>query len=93
MDLLNSDLGVMRAILSATLLSAVPLAALLITGLVFGILQAATQIQEATISFVPKLLALMAAFYFAGRWMAGNLCEYLTEILTMLPQLARGSLS
>ena len=53
----------------AVLLAGPLLASALAVGLFIGILQAATQIQEMTLSFIPKLLALVIALFVAGPWM------------------------
>lgn len=54
-------------------------------GLVVSILQAATQIQEATLSFVPKLLAAFATLALVGSWMITSLVEYLQRVITSIP--------
>lgn len=53
----------------AVLLAAPLLLSALAIGLLIGIFQAATQIQEMTLSFIPKLIALVAALFIAGPWM------------------------
>ena len=55
----------------AVLLAGPLLLAALGVGLLIGIFQAATQIQEMTLSFIPKLLALVVALFVAGPWMVG----------------------
>lgn len=57
----------------------------LVTGLVVSILQAATQIHEATLSFVPKLLAAIATLAVAGPWMLSTLVDYLQRVLHSIP--------
>ncbi|MFZ5520641.1 MAG: flagellar biosynthesis protein FliQ [Pseudomonadota bacterium] len=54
-------------------------------GLVVSILQAATQIHEATLSFVPKLLAAFATLALVGSWMITSLVEYLQRVITSIP--------
>lgn len=54
-------------------------------GLVVSILQAATQIQEATLSFVPKLLAAFATLALIGSWMIASLVEYLQRVIQSIP--------
>jgi flagellar biosynthesis protein FliQ len=65
---------------------------LLVTGLVVGIcvgmLQALTQIQEHTLTFIPKALAVAFVLILLFPWMLRQLLEYLTEILRSLPMLA-----
>jgi flagellar biosynthetic protein FliQ len=57
----------------------------LVVGLVVSIFQAATQINEATLSFVPKILAAVAMLAVAGPWMMTTLVEYLRRILLAIP--------
>ena len=54
-------------------------------GLLVSIFQAATQIHEATLSFVPKMIAAVAVLGFAGPWMLTTLVEYLQRMLTSIP--------
>jgi flagellar biosynthetic protein FliQ len=69
----------------ALLIAAPPLLAALVTGLVISILQAATQINEMTLSFIPKLLALFASLVIAGPWMLSVMLDYLRQVLTGFP--------
>ena len=57
----------------------------LVVGLVVSIFQAATQISEATLSFVPKVVAAVAVLAFAGPWMMSSLVEYLQRTLQAIP--------
>ncbi len=57
----------------------------LAVGLVVSIVQAATQINEATLSFVPKIVAVVAVLVVAGPWMLSTLVEYLQRTLQSLP--------
>jgi flagellar biosynthetic protein FliQ len=57
----------------------------LVVGLVISIFQAATQINEATLSFVPKIVAAVIVLGLAGPWMMGTLVEYLRQMLLALP--------
>ena len=57
----------------------------LVTGLIVSILQAATQIHEATLTFVPKLLAAIATMAVAGPWMISTLVDYLQRVLHSIP--------
>jgi flagellar biosynthetic protein FliQ len=80
------DMG--RQALFITMLLAGPLLlAALVTGLLIGIVQAATQIQEMTLSFIPKLMALVAALSFAGAWMLGALVDFTQRLYTQIPGL------
>lgn len=69
----------------ALLISAPLLLAALVTGLVISVLQAATQINEMTLSFIPKLLALFATMVLAGPWMLSVILDYLRQVLTGFP--------
>ena len=57
----------------------------LAVGLVVSIFQAATQIHEATLSFVPKLLAAFATLAVAGPWMLSTLVDYIQQVLQSIP--------
>ena len=59
----------------------------LVVGLVVSIFQAATQINEATLSFVPKVVAAVAVLGFAGPWMMTTLVEYLQRTLQAIPSV------
>ena len=67
------------------MVSAPVLITVLVVGLVVSIFQAATQIHEATLSFVPKMIAAVAVLMFAGPWMLSTLVEYLQRMLQAIP--------
>ena len=67
--------------------SAPILLTVLVVGLVVSVFQAATQINEATLSFVPKVLAAVAVLAFAGPWMMTTLVEYLQRTLLSIPSV------
>ncbi|MFQ6334485.1 flagellar biosynthesis protein FliQ [Methylophilus sp. 3sh_L] len=74
--------------MQTTLMVAAPvLGTALIIGLVVSIFQAATQINEQTLSFIPKLVGVMAILLLAGHWMLMTLVDYMHHIFTMIPQL------
>ena len=74
--------------LEITLLLAAPLLLVaLVTGLVVGAFQAATQINETTLSFIPKLLAIALALVVAGPWMLKLLVGYTRELFESIPGL------
>lgn len=58
---------------------------ILLVGLVISILQAATQLHETTLSFVPKVLAGVVVLLVAGPWMLTTLVEYLQRMLQAIP--------
>ena len=66
-------------------ISAPVLLTVLVVGLLVSIFQAATQIHEATLSFVPKVLAAVAVLAIAGPWMLSSLVEYLQRMLQSIP--------
>ena len=67
------------------LVSAPVLIAVLVVGLLVSLFQAVTQINEATLAFVPKLLAAMAVFALAGPWMLAMLVEYIRRTIEAIP--------
>ena len=75
-----------QALEVALMVSMPLLLAALVTGLAVSVLQAATQINEATLSFIPKLLAMVATLAVAGPWMLATLTEYLQRLLVSIPQ-------
>jgi len=74
-----------HAILVAVLLAGPPLLAALVTGLVISIFQAATQINEMTLSFIPKMLAMLVALLLAGPWMLTVILDYMRLLFEGLP--------
>ncbi|KFK93472.1 MULTISPECIES: flagellar biosynthesis protein FliQ [unclassified Serratia (in: enterobacteria)] len=71
----------------ALALAAPLLLAALISGLVVSLLQAATQINEMTLSFIPKILAVVATIIIAGPWMLNLLLDYMRLLFSNLPNL------
>ncbi|HEU4458603.1 MAG TPA: flagellar biosynthesis protein FliQ [Methylibium sp.] len=67
------------------MVSAPLLITVLVVGLVVSVFQAATQINEATLSFVPKLIAAFAVLAVAGPWMLTSIVEYLQRTLQSIP--------
>jgi flagellar biosynthesis protein FliQ len=65
--------------------SAPVLLVVLLVGLVVSVFQAATQINEATLSFVPKIVAAVAVLAVAGPWMLATLVDYLRSVLMGIP--------
>ncbi|BAO82482.1 flagellar biosynthesis pathway, component FliQ [Serpentinimonas maccroryi] len=68
--------------------SAPLLAVILVVGLVVSLFQALTQINEATLSFVPKIVAAVVVFAVAGPWMLTTLVDFLRRILLSIPEYA-----
>ncbi len=77
----------MQAIKVGLMISAPMLLAALVTGLIISILQAATQINEMTLSFIPKIIAVFVAIIVAGPWMLNLLLDYMRNLFTNLPYI------
>jgi flagellar biosynthetic protein FliQ len=77
-----------RHAIEVTLMIAAPmLLVALIIGLIVSIFQAATQINESTLSFIPKLVGIFIALVVAGPWMLSVMLDYMREIFGNLPAL------
>lgn len=77
-----------RQAIEATLfLAGPPLLAALAVGLVISIFQAATQINESTLQFVPKLVVMFIVLLLAGPWMLQYLMDYIERLFQSIPQL------
>jgi len=77
-----------RQAMEVTLMVAAPLLlAALVIGLVVSIFQAATQINEATLSFIPKLVGVFITLVVAGPWMLSVMVDYMRQVLTGIPSL------
>lgn len=74
-----------QGLLLMLLVAAPVLLVVLVVGLLVSVFQAATQIHEATLSFVPKVVAAIAVLAFAGPWMLQTLVEYLQRTLQGIP--------
>lgn len=59
----------------------------LIVGLIISIFQAATQINEMSLTFVPKFIATLVTLMLTGNWMMATLTDYMKEIITQMPYL------
>ncbi|MCW3015780.1 MAG: fliQ [Solirubrobacterales bacterium] len=77
--------------LALTLKIALPLLLVgLLIGLAVSVFQAVTQIQEQTLSFIPKVLALAGVLMVGGPWMLGELLNYTTELWLSIPDMVGG---
>lgn len=82
----ESVMTIGRQAIEVTLMVAAPmLLTALAVGLVVSIFQAATQINEMTLSFIPKLIGIFAALVFAGPWMLSVLSNYMRHMFTSIP--------
>lgn len=80
------DIG--RHAVELTLLISAPLfIAALAVGLLISVFQAATQINESTLSFVPKLIAIFVTLILAGPWMLTMLTDYIRRLYEAIPSL------
>ena len=81
------DIG-RQALWLAVLLAGPMLGAALAVGLFIGVIQAATQIQEMTLSFIPKLLALVVVLFVVGPWMLRIIVTFSQRLFMDIPGLA-----
>jgi flagellar biosynthetic protein FliQ len=84
----ESIITIAQGALMVTIMAAAPfLGAALFIGLIIGMFQAATQINEMTLSFIPKLLGLVAVVFFLGHWVLSLLITYSLQLYKDIPQL------
>ena len=74
-----------EALLMMLMVSSPVLGAALVVGLLVSLFQAVTQINEATLAFVPKLIGVIAVLAIAGPWMLTMLVEYIRRIIEAIP--------
>lgn len=85
-DTAVTEIG-MQAMLLAAKLGAPILLTALIVGLLVGMLQSATQLQEPTIVFVPKFMTLAVVLLVSGNWMLSEAVAFTKELFTMVPRM------
>lgn len=78
---------IQRALEVMMLVSAPLLLAALVTGLLVSIFQAATQINEMTLTFIPKLIVMFLVMVIAGPWMLNTVMDYTIRLFTSIPSL------
>ncbi len=78
-----------RTLELAFLLTSPVLAGIFVIGIVIGIFQAATQINEMTLTFVPKLLLALLIMYFLSNWFLISISDFTREIWIQIPELVR----
>jgi flagellar biosynthesis protein FliQ len=78
-----------NALLMTVMLAAPMMGAALVVGLLISVFQALTQINEQTLTFVPKIIAVFAALLIAGPWLMSSLVGYTTGLFSMLPAMVR----
>jgi flagellar biosynthetic protein FliQ len=71
------------------MLAAPMMGAALLVGLLISVFQALTQINEQTLTFVPKIIAVFAALLIAGPWLMASLVGYTENLFAMLPAMVR----
>ncbi|AVP54195.1 flagellar biosynthesis protein FliQ [Clostridium tetani] len=86
----NMIMGVMRDAISTGLLVSAPiLISAIVVGLLISILQATTQIQEQTLTFVPKLITVALVGLFTGNWMLHNLVGLTNRIFELIANIVK----
>jgi flagellar biosynthetic protein FliQ len=81
-------IGLARHAIELTLLISLPMLGLgLVVGLVVSIFQAVTQIQEMTLTFVPKILAVMLALLLTFPWMMNKMLDFTRELIVNIPAM------
>jgi len=83
------DIGV-QALVVAAKLGAPMLVTALVVGFAVSVFQSITQIQEVTLSFVPKAVAVAIALVIAGQWMIAEIVTFTTTLYERIPQLVGG---
>ena len=76
------------ALLMVMLVSAPMLGLGLLVGLLVSVFQATTQIQEQTLAFIPKIIAVFVAILIFGPWMLRLLMDYMQQLILILPKLS-----
>ncbi|WP_242394649.1 type III secretion system export apparatus subunit SctS [Anaeromyxobacter oryzisoli] len=77
-----------EALLLVLLVSAPPLGAALLVGIVVGVLQAATQVQEQSVAVVPRLVAVLGALAIAAPWIGARVVRFAAACLELVPRVA-----
>ena len=84
----ESVMTISQSAMYTTVLVAAPmLVSALVVGILVGMFQAMTQINEMTLSFIPKLLVLVLSLLIAGPWILTTLIEYTTQLFQSIPDL------
>jgi len=84
----DSALQILQSAMQLAMIVAAPLLlAALVVGILIGLLQAATQINEASVAFVGKLGAMAVVIFVAGPWMLGRIVEYAQDLFHRIPSI------
>jgi flagellar biosynthesis protein FliQ len=78
-----------NAVTMSLMLAAPMLVVAMVVGLVIGVVQALTQINEITLSFVPKILAVFGVLAIAGPWLMSTMLGYTVDLFSSLPAMVR----
>jgi flagellar biosynthesis protein FliQ len=78
-----------EALVLVLLCAAPPVLAVLAAGVLMGLIQTATQVRDATISAVPKIVAALVALAVSGPWIGGQLMRFMRAVLEAVPGLGR----
>lgn len=89
MELADLVTYVIQALLLVLILSLPPIVVASVVGILFSLVQALTQIQEQTLSFGVKLVAVGLTLYLTARWMGGEIFNYTVMIFEKFPDLVR----
>ena len=89
MSLNEAAVLLQRGVFQILLIASPLLLSALLVGLVVAILQAATSIQEQTLTFVPKIFTILIILALLGRWMFTSLGEYTIQLFMRIPEMAR----
>ncbi len=85
----DASLGLMNQMLWAAVMIAAPVViVVMIVGLIVSVLQVATQLQEMTLSYIPKLLAAALVLIAVGPWMIHKFTEFAVEAIRTIPALS-----
>ena len=84
----QSVIGLIQQALQILVMVSAPLLlTALVVGLIVSIFQAATQINEMTLSFIPKLLAMFLVFLLVGPWMLQTMIDFTPQLFSSIPQI------
>jgi flagellar biosynthetic protein FliQ len=76
-----------QALVLVLLLSGIPIVISMIVGVLVSVFQAATQIQEQTLTFVPKMVVVFGTIMIGGYWMIGQLVKFTVALFALIPKL------
>jgi flagellar biosynthesis protein FliQ len=83
-------LGIAKNAIEITLLLSLPILGVgLLVGLIISVFQAATQIQEMTLTFVPKIVAMLLSLLFLMPWMMSKMTDYTEQLIANIPQYVK----